>query len=645
MPPTDAVPLPSEHPLVALLRRRRRVLLCGAPGSGKTTLARAAAGRLALEGLSCHCLSADPGQPGFGPPGTLSLGHWEADDWRLETLAALASLNAARFRLPLIEAARQLADEAPSGPLLVDTPGVVRGVAGAELLMALARACAADALVILVATDRPPPLAEECRALGLERLYLAPAPEARPPGRQRRREWRSAAWDAYLEGSEVRDLDLGRLARIGTPPPETAPEAWQGRQLGLLDRRGTTLALGEALNLEGQRLRLRAPPTPRPIAGLMIRDARRRRDGYLGSARPLTPAPVAKPARAPVPGDAPGPRVRLETVTATLVNGVFGDPLLHLRLSQQRRSLLFDLGDPGRLPARLAHRVSDVFISHAHFDHIGGFLWLLRSRIGDFPPCRIFGPPGLCEHLAGLMRGILWDRVGDKAPRFEVLELHGDRLRRHALVAGAPRPHPLPSRPAPDGLLHDEPAFRVRATTLDHGTPVLAFAYEAAARTRVRPARLAALGWSPGPWLGELKRRMLAGEGEAPILLPDGRTLPAARLAETLLLTLPGQRLVYATDLGDTAENRRRLTRLARGARVLFCEAPFLDREAEQAARTGHLTARACGEIAATARVEWLAPFHFSRRHAGDPRPLLTEVRGRFPRLLLPGSHLQEGPP
>ncbi|WP_431024977.1 hypothetical protein [Halomonas sp. H5] len=151
--------------------------------------------------------------------------------------------------------------------------------------------------------------------------------------------------------------------------------------------------------------------------------------------------------------------------------------------------------------------------------------------------------------------------------------------------------------------------------------------------------------WSPGPWLGELKRRMLAGEGEAPILLPDGRTLPATRLAETLLLTLPGQRLVYATDLGDTAENRRRLTRLARGARVLFCEAPFLAREAEQAARTGHLTARACGEIAATARVEWLAPFHFSRRHAGDPRPLLTEVRGRFPRLLLPGSHLQEGPP
>ncbi|NOQ47348.1 MAG: hypothetical protein GQ559_11895 [Desulfobulbaceae bacterium] len=83
-----------------------------------------------------------------------------------------------------------------------------------------------------------------------------------------------------------------------------------------------------------------------------------------------------------------------------------------------------------------AHQVIDVFVSHAHFDHISGFLWLLRSCIGDFPPCRVFGPPGLTDHIAGLIQGILWDRIGELGPRFEVCELHGERLHIFALQAG-----------------------------------------------------------------------------------------------------------------------------------------------------------------------------------------------------------------
>ena len=104
------------------------------------------------------------------------------------------------------------------------------------------------------------------------------------------------------------------------------------------------------------------------------------------------------------------------------------------------------------------------------------------------------------------------------------------------------------------------------------------------------------------------------------------------------MLTEPGQRLVYATDLGDTAENRRRLIALARGAQVLFCEAPFLAREADQARLTGHLTARACGEIAAAAGVGLLAPFHFSRRHTGNARAIHDEIRRHFAHLLPPGD-------
>ena len=76
-------------------------------------------------------------------------------------------------------------------------------------------------------------------------------------------------------------------------------------------------------------------------------------------------------------------------IDVALLNGVCGDPLPHLRLRHQRCSLFFDLGDSARLTPRLAHGVSGVFISHAHMDNISGSLRLLRSRVGDFPSCRL----------------------------------------------------------------------------------------------------------------------------------------------------------------------------------------------------------------------------------------------------------------
>ena len=95
----------------------------------------------------------------------------------------------------------------------------------------------------------------------------------------------------------------------------------------------------------------------------------------------------------------------------------------------------------------------------------------------------------------------------------------------------------------------------------------------------------------------------LTGELEATIRLPDGRAARADRLAEDLLLEGPGVRLAYATDLADTEANRATLADLADGAHTLFCEASFRVADAEQAQRTGHLTTRACAEIATAAGV------------------------------------------
>ena len=120
------------------------------------------------------------------------------------------------------------------------------------------------------------------------------------------------------------------------------------------------------------------------------------------------------------------------------------------------------------------------------------------------------------------------------------------------------------------------------------------------------------------------------------IRLPDGSTGLAAVLAGDLIRVTPRQKLVYATDLADTPANREKLTVLARGAYTFFCEAAFVEADRESAERTGHLTARACGEIATAAGVKHLVPFHLSRRYENAPGRVYDEVRAACSRVVVP---------
>jgi len=631
-----------EYLSQALLHKPERVLLFGPTGAGKSYLAAELARRLDAEKQSCICLSADPGSPKFGVPAAVNLGVWTNDHWQLQDFEALCSLDAARFRLPLAEAVSRLLLRASiQQSLLIDAPGMTRGVAAAELLTTLVNLTAATLLVVLDSQDGSITLEPEIDSLYLPVIRISISDEAHSPSRSERLAWRTQLWDYYMEGAEEVILPVEKIALLGTPPPLENPEKWCGRLISLSDADGL-ITMGEVLGLKEYNIRLRCHNAGRSPSQLLLRDAwhlpgqklvtvnhrkKLKTDATTFSGSSLVYSSDHKESVCST-------QIRRRDITAELVNSLFEDPLLLIKTNWSRRCLLFDLGNTSRLPMRHTHNVSHIFITHAHFDHIGGFMGLLRVRLGAPTSCTLYGPPGLARHIAGMLSGILWDRIGDSGPEFNIAELHGEKLRCFRLKAGLAGIVALPDKTVKDGIIYREERFLIRAVELDHGTPVLAYAYEPVAAVVVSEEALSDLHLSPGRWLGKLKYTYMAGDHSSLIALPNGDNQPVGVLASRLLYKQAGKKLVYATDLADTADNREKLIALAREADTLICEAAFSKEDHFRGVNNGHLTTTACGEIAAAADVDQLMPFHFSRRYEGDPEKLFREIEEVFPRIV-----------
>ncbi|WP_297790844.1 Clp1/GlmU family protein [uncultured Marinobacter sp.] len=606
---------PTEAELLdRLCHTDHRVLVVGESGSGKTTLIRRLVTELTNRGRNSYCLNCDPGMPGFGVPGTLTLARLDGDDWSILASEPLCTLDAGRFRMPLVMAVNRLLARLPrtqqtpetqTPPLFLDSPGLVRGVGGAELLQALAATAHIDLCLVLAREGHPLPLHNELASLPARVITITSSPQAHPVPRTQRMLKRSQLWNEHLGKGHTVSLAPEPLTLLGTPPPLDNPRAWRGRQVALFHQ-GELQTLGEVQEASPTLIQVKAASRPVDVDQLLVRDAVYR-DNRLHTAPKKPPAPdptrpiaagatevkVELGALTNVTGE-PQVAVRVGNTVATLVNGVTGDPLLQLRMLHQGRSLLFDIGDTGRMPLRAAHQISDVFISHAHADHIGGFLWLVRCRIGHYPPCRLFGPPGLHKHVSGMVSGILWDRVEDRAPKFIVHEWYEDHLKRWQVTAGETQAIPLETLTIRDGVVHQEAGFAVRATQLDHGVPVMAYAYEPRCQPKVRGDQL------------------------------DG------------LEKAPGEKVVYATDFRDSPENVRKLSELARDAHTLFCEASFLLADRDQAERTQHLTTETCARIANLADVRQLVAFHFSHRYEKQQDRVYEELRKFTDRLVVP---------
>ena len=325
-----------------------------------------------------------------------------------------------------------------------------------------------------------------------------------------------------------------------------------------------------------------------------------------------------------------------------LVTDAFGDPGLYVDFHDERRAILFDLGDLSALPPRKLIRLTHVFVSHAHMDHFAGFDHLLRVVLGRKERLTLVGGPDFIARVEHKLCAYAWNAVHRYEPPLviEARELGTDGKGGRASFSSRNRfvrEGGGDWDPQAD-VLHEEATFRVRGRFVDHELPCLAFAIEEKARMVVAKDRLEALGLATGPWLRALKQAVLAGApADTPLRVTwrdrqggHEATRSVGELRPVILDVVEGRRLGYVTDLRYTEENVRVLVELLADVDLLFIESVFLDEDCGHAARKNHLTARQAGAIAHRLRARAVVPFHFSPRYEGRSAALLAEMQSAW---------------
>ena len=260
---------------------------------------------------------------------------------------------------------------------------------------------------------------------------------------------------------------------------------------------------------------------------------------------------------------------------------------------------LFDCGEGTQMRFRRAglrfSRLSRIFISHLHGDHITGLPGLLMSlhMAERTAPVHICGPPGI-EEFVWTVKRMLHTHFG-----YEVIFTE---------AAGPQK-------------VCDTSEYRVECAPLDHRLFCLGYALTEKDRPGVFNVAAAQRLEIPEGWLyGKLQR------GET-ITLEDGRQIQPEQV---LGPPRPGHKIAYCTDTRPCSS----AVALARNADVLIHEGTFGGELAEEAVKKSHSTVVEAAEIARRARARRLLLTHLSPRYM-DTEPLRQQAAAVFPRVTI----------
>ena len=328
-----------------------------------------------------------------------------------------------------------------------------------------------------------------------------------------------------------------------------------------------------------------------------------------------------------------------------LINDVFGDPGLFVEVRWSKRALLFDLGHNDALgPTRLL-RAGDIFISYTHMDHFIGFDALLRVALGRGKVLRLYGPPGLIANVEGKLHGYTWNLVDGYPLAIAVKEFHPHSIHSATFYAtdGFLR-QDIPKTPVvghesrnPFSILED-PMFTVQAVALNHRIPSFGYALQERFHININKERLHEAGLPVGYWLKEVKQHLWQGKPDdfrfhATLYHEhhkEERDFELGDVRDRFVTISRGQKIAYVVDARYDEENEAKIIDLAQGADIFYCEAPFLEQDAEKARQRYHLTARQAGVMARKAGVRELVVFHFSPRYTDLGHHITAEAQQAF---------------
>lgn len=261
---------------------------------------------------------------------------------------------------------------------------------------------------------------------------------------------------------------------------------------------------------------------------------------------------------------------------------------------------LFDCGEGTQVSLRMLNikwkKISAIFISHMHADHVTGLpgMLMLSSQVDREDPLVIYGPARLHEYINQTRR---------------LLDMYIN--------------YEIEVKTINPGTILETEDYAVDAFRLDHTKPCFGYTMREKDRPGLfHPEKALELGVPKGPLWSHLQH------GEQ-VVLPDGTVVEPGRIMGA---PRAGRVFSYVT---DTLYSDR-IARHVEHADLLLCEGMFDESLRESAVEKKHMTARQAAMIARDGGVASMGLIHYSPRYTDrDLKVLRQEARDIFPETFL----------